>query len=37
MQADQVLFAALAFMLATTLLGSAAYALWTWASRKRGP
>jgi hypothetical protein len=32
-----VLLAAIAFMVATSLLGALVYGLWTWASRKRGP
>lgn len=37
MTGTDALVAALAFMLATSLLGGAVYALWTWAGRKRGP
>jgi hypothetical protein len=34
---EGTLLAAIAFMLSASLVGAAAYALWTWAGRKRGP
>ncbi len=37
MPPEQALLAAIVFMLLTTAIGWVAYALWTWASRKRGP
>mgnify|MGYP006189852143 CR=1 FL=1 len=35
MPPEQALLAALAFMVGTTVLGWAVYALWTWAGRQR--
>ena len=37
MPPEQALITAILFMIVASLIGWAAYALWTWAGRKRGP